>query len=53
MIKVGSVVIYVGHKGRGSRMHGVVLKVRQHDYEVWWYNGITSSVTKEFVEEAQ
>jgi hypothetical protein len=51
VIKVGSIVIYVGHAGKGSRMHGIVLKVLPHEYEIWWYNGITSHVSKRFVQE--
>jgi hypothetical protein len=51
MIKVGSLVIYVGYEGNGSRMHGIVLKVLPHEYQVWWYNEITSHVNKQFVKE--
>jgi len=51
MIGTGSIVIYVGYNGGGSRTHGIVLKVLPHDYQIWWYNGITSHVSKEFVQE--
>ena len=53
MISKGSLVMYVGYQGGGSRMHGIVLKVLPHDYEIWWYNGLTSLVTKKFVEEVE
>lgn len=51
MISTGSIVIYVGYEGKGSRMHGIVLKVLPHEYQIWWYNGLTSHVSKRFVKE--
>lgn len=51
MIKVGSIVKYVGYNGGGSKTHGVVLSIKLHEYQVLWYNGLTSCVDKRFVDE--
>jgi hypothetical protein len=50
MIKVGSIVKYVGYKGNGSGIHGFVLSTKLHKYQVHWYNGVISFVDEIFVE---